>query len=465
MTKHSPQRLLRERLERLRRDDSGISIIEVLVAFIIFSIISIGVAQATLTVVRTSADQRSRTVALNLAASEIDSVRAIPVVANIEDAPDRTLQVDGITYTISRKAEWVSASGADLSCGIAESDVDFQLKRVNVAVTWNGKLPSTAPVTTDTLISPEAQRDAPTTGRILISVKRADGSPFSGVPVQLLNTVGGAPTTAPATDVDGCSYALNVTPGTYEISVQLTDHLDVKQNQRPTETIQILAGGTGTASFSYDRAMRVNMSYPVGGQSGVAYPSTLAWTIFNADGSISRTGRPGQISLYPTSRSYNFVAGDLVQPGESTNGCVSPDPVSWPQASLAGIGLKAGVRQDVTAATPGGLGAAAVNLGVAQVRISNSGSGSSRYLTATAVAPPIGSTAPACATGQTITFGNSFTRGSTVKLALPYGVWKITSARNASGTDTLIETTGRPLTNAYPQLTDSNIYVIDPRRP
>src|SRR3954451_20043030 len=67
---------LRSVLRRLPAEDSGVSLIEVLVAMMIFAIISVGVAYSLLSAFTLTGDSRSRAVATNLAAQEVDLDRS-----------------------------------------------------------------------------------------------------------------------------------------------------------------------------------------------------------------------------------------------------------------------------------------------------------------------------------------------------------------------------------------------------
>jgi len=111
-----------------RDPEAGFSIVEVLVATLIFMMLSVGIAQATVTSIRLSGDQKHRVTALSLAASEIDKVRAIadPFDVQTLNPPDQQT-VDGTTYTIVRKAAWVAADGTDIPCG-GSGTADAQLR-------------------------------------------------------------------------------------------------------------------------------------------------------------------------------------------------------------------------------------------------------------------------------------------------------------------------------------------------
>ena len=65
-------RALRDRLRR--RNEGGFTIAEVMVALMIFALMSIGVIYSVISMLQISRDARNRQVAANLAAQEIDAV-------------------------------------------------------------------------------------------------------------------------------------------------------------------------------------------------------------------------------------------------------------------------------------------------------------------------------------------------------------------------------------------------------
>jgi prepilin-type N-terminal cleavage/methylation domain-containing protein len=105
-------------------DDDGFTIIEVMVAMMIFAIIFLGVAYSTVTTLRMTADTKSREVAANLAAAEIDAVRAIGDPFRVQTT-SYTQTVDGIEYSVKRKTGWVSASGTTDGCGSGTGTLQY----------------------------------------------------------------------------------------------------------------------------------------------------------------------------------------------------------------------------------------------------------------------------------------------------------------------------------------------------
>jgi prepilin-type N-terminal cleavage/methylation domain-containing protein len=115
-----------------RSADSGVSLIEVLVALLVFAIIASGIVAGMTTITRMTVDNRARVTAANLASQDIDLVRAISDPFGIAGATS-DIAVDGRTYHVKRSVSWVSKTGADVSCN---SSTNLLYLRVNVRVTW-----------------------------------------------------------------------------------------------------------------------------------------------------------------------------------------------------------------------------------------------------------------------------------------------------------------------------------------
>src|SRR5699024_11138854 len=99
-------------------DDSGISLVEVLVAMMVFAIISLGVAYSLGTMMVQVRDARAREVASNLAAQEIDVARATANVANLFEVVRPVATVNGIPFTVHRTTRWITDAATGGACGI-----------------------------------------------------------------------------------------------------------------------------------------------------------------------------------------------------------------------------------------------------------------------------------------------------------------------------------------------------------
>jgi Tfp pilus assembly protein PilX len=443
------------RLSAARTDrdpDTGFSIVEVLVATLIFMLLSVGIAQATVTSIRMAGDQKHRVTALSLAAGEIDAVRAIgdpfKVTSNPQPPP---VTIDGTTYTINLATEWVSGTGTDIPCGGAGT-ANLQVKRVNVSVTWTGEMAGRSPVTSDTVLAPVGRINDPTQGTLIIAATRADGTGSAGVTPTVTPLSGGAAalaTAPPATDSDGCSYALRVKPGVYRVGLSKTNYVDNTQNSSPTLDVTVVAGSTVTAPFAYDLAAGFTMSYAPGAPAGTKFASNAATSYVNTYGT-SYTGVPATASLYPWPAGYIPLAGHYVAPTQNSDGCRSVDPSEWQAGNLgSGPDLADGDHGAAIAAGPGTSGTAMeVRMGLLKVKSTKSGT-----LTATSATAPASWLDPGCAIPMSYTFSVSANVDTTI--ALPFGTWAM-SEPSASLTLT-------PLSNVVSGLVSGNTVMLDPR--
>ncbi len=439
--------------------DAGFSIIEVLVATMIFMLLSLGIAQATVTSIRLSGDQKHRVTALSLAAGEIDKVRALADPFNV--LPDSsTTTIDGITYTIDRAAQWVSGTGTDIPCGGAGT-ANLQVKRVNVSVTWTGQLANVSPVTSDTVLAPLGRINDPTQGTIIVAATRADGTGASGVTPTVTPVSGGATaltTAPPLTDSDGCSYALRVTPGVYKVALSKSNYVDITQDPAPTLDITVVAGSTVSAPFGYDLAAKFTMNYAPGAPVGTKFATNAQTSFVNTYGTSYTSGTPASASLYPWSTGYVPIAGHYIAPTQLSDGCRSVDPSEWSAGTIGtGPALAAGDHGAAVAAGPGGTAAMTVNMGLLQVR-SSKASKSGTFLTAVSATPIPGWGDPGCGTPMTYTFP-AIAANTDTNIALPFGTWTI-SVTPTSGIATLTLT---PLNNVVSGLVSGNTVMLDPR--
>ena len=440
-----------------RDPDAGFSIVEVLVATLIFMLLSIGIAQAIVTSIRLSGDQKHRVTALSLAAGEIDAVRAVGDPFKVTDTPQPPpVTIDGTTYTIALQTAWVSGSGTDIPCG-GSGTANLQVKRINVSVTWAGQLANTNSVTSDTVLAPVGRINDPTQGTITIAAKRADGSGAAGVTPTITPVSGGATalaTAPPATDSDGCSYALRVTPGVYDVSLSKSGYVDITQNATPTLSVTVVAGATTSAPFGYDQAASFAMTYAPGAPSGTEFATNADNSFVNTYGTSYLSNYPATAKLYPWAVGYVPIAGHYIAPTQLSPGCRSVDPSEWPAGTPAGgPALAAGNHGPGVAAGPGGTAAMTVPMGLLKVKSSKAGT-----FTAVSATPIAGWGDPGCGTPMTYTFANIVANTDT-NIALPFGTWTI-SVTPSSGTATLTLT---PLNNVVSGLVSGNKVMLDPR--
>lgn len=428
-------------MNRLRRDsvapDAGMSLIEVLVALMVFGILSTGVVAGMITIVRMTDDNRARVAAAGLAAQDIALARSVgdPFAlagASGGQVTTSTATVGSRTYTVTRTVNLVSSAGADATC--AASDIFYA--RVNTTVTWPGRI-AAAPVRDDTLVASQGRINDAATGTMTVSVIGADGTPRQGVSVTVTPTSGGsALTTQPAdTDVNGCTRALGLTPGTY--SVQLTEpgFKDVQQVANPSKTVIVTAGANQAVSFQYDRTATFRTAYvpwPVAYTATTPLlPTNLDTTFLNSTSGPYTTSSPApSVALHPFPSGYTAVAGT---PSDSTGTttCAANDPRAWGGTTSGGPSRATGVA--ATAAAPAGgstdfttaygsTTSTGIPMGVVELKYSTPLTAT--LITATTATPPAGTANPGCTTTRTYSF-SGLTLSSRAALLLPYGSYTI----------------------------------------
>lgn len=416
--------------DRSASADEGFTLVEVIIAMVVFSIIAVSVAATITNSLVITKDARSRSVAQNLASQDLDQARAVSDVFAVQ-SKTFTKTVQGIVYTVTRSVEWQSSATSATACGTGTGTLQYKVVRDTVS--YPGSAASN-PVVSSTVLSPNTRINDPALGTIVVAVKGASGAGVSGVNVTITPTTGNANgavalTTSPAaTDANGCTYALKVAPGNYTVSVSMTNGIDTNQvtTPSPSKPAIVTAGTSFPVSFDYDVAAQLPLKYASNYTGSALLPSNLPVTFSNPltptpDIALPLNGAT-TVKLFPFSSGYRYEAGTYVAPGGSTASCVNVDPGAWTTANSAGQ-----VGSSFYASTPSGVSTTATNVPMGVVTLpafSNSlGVLSSGLFPIQAVS--INSSAngdPGCNTGVTYTFN---TAAGTPTIALPFGTYQI----------------------------------------
>ncbi|TFB73668.1 type II secretion system protein [Cryobacterium glaciale] len=413
-------------------NDAGISLIEVLIAMLIFAVIAVGVGYGIVTSLYLSNDARSREAATNLAAQEIDLARSAGDVFSVLDRTTTVVQ-NGTTFSVHRSTDWETTTGADGNCGSGGGQLRY--RRVNVSVTWDSMRATTPVVRADSALAPGSRINDPGLGTILVSVLTASGSGAAGVAISAVpgvvpNAAATLTETPTATDAQGCSYLLKVKPGTYDVSASRPNFVDKNQASSSTMTVGVAAGGAASVAFAYDLAGTITASYGTNVTSGTTLlPNDLhttwrstyaAYTPLNAS-----TATTQAVRLHPFASGYQVFAGSYVAPTPTTNGCVAVDPAAWTTPAPDGA---IGTAAAQVATLPGGGASVDVPLGVLTV------SGlAGQYLLAVSQPAGVAAGDPGCALETTFSFG-PLPAGPSAQLGLPFGSFALFSGASSATT-------------------------------
>ncbi|ROS50399.1 carboxypeptidase-like regulatory domain-containing protein [Frigoribacterium sp. PhB24] len=451
--------------------DAGLSIVEVVVALLVFAIITVGSIVAIGTTLTMSSDNRSREVATNLASQAVDVARGVSDITSVATATTTSV-VNGTTFTVVRTAAFITTTGVDTTCAPAASKGNGQLfyKRLQVTVTWSGMRSSTAPVRSDTILAPNSRLNDPDTGSILISVKDASGA---GVPGVVVTVEPDAQSTNPGTALaagskpavtndDGCAVAIKVTEGAYKVTISRADgapYRDAEQKASPVKTGIVVGKGDSTGtSFTYDLADAYAITYASTYTGGsVVLPDDLKTTVIGGPTVTGLTGPTTPAYLFPQSTGYQMIAGDYRAPGASGGSCLSPDPAAWP---VNAAGKKADRAPFVAAAD--GKAAYPLPMGVVTIKPASGRDTVVRAVSTTALQGD-----PGCQATQTYYFSISGkTSSGQVSLALPYGTWLLTSGPSVTSQSslTVVGLIGSILGSLFGGTGSSaNVVTLDPR--
>jgi type II secretory pathway pseudopilin PulG len=463
------------RLEALRsqQTDEGFTIVEAVISMVILGILTTGIVTGTNLVSRLTADNRSRQIAVNLAERQLDVDRGILDPFKISGfgvgsadpsaTPAVVQSVSGRDYTVSQATSLVGVDGADISCGSGKT---IYYRRITVTVDWAGRLASTSPVQSDTILAPNGRINDAATGSIAVQVTGAYGLGESGVTVNITPYSGTAATlqSQPAmTNVDGCSFALGVYPGTYKVTVSRPGSVDTAQVQVPSTLVPVLAGSTAPATFAYDQSGVLPVQY-AGGTATL--PSNMPVTFFDPGLpyiSSSTLQAPTSVSLYPYPQGYTAIAGAVTDASGVTI-CAAESPANWTLGTYGGKVLTTAAQSTTAAASPGGTAPTSlkVPMGTFTVRPTTS-------TTLTAVAQNVTTNGqPGCKAAAVSSTTPSFTfpnlpANTTSTLALPYGTYRLTSGAAVTVAPVPDQVSG--LLSAYTpgSTTGTGTLTLDPR--
>jgi Tfp pilus assembly protein PilV len=114
-------------LGRVSDDDSGFTLMEALVSFVLFTIMATTATWGLLNLIKLTGVTTNRTTAANLATQELERMRFESNTGHEVDSVPQTVKLHGITYTVTPSA---SPAASD-PCSTGSS------RKISVIVTWN----------------------------------------------------------------------------------------------------------------------------------------------------------------------------------------------------------------------------------------------------------------------------------------------------------------------------------------
>ena len=287
---------------RLRSEQSGFTIIEVLVAALILAIVSAGAAVAFVGAIGTSGIQRNRTAAEALAQQNASRLRGYTInqLANLNTTLN-PVTIDGTSYTVQEKANFVSDGSGTPSCTNPSADY---LQTTSI-VSWQGEPVGVNPVTVTGLLTPTAGQISSSAGVLAVQVQGPSpgNTPFVGMPVSV-SLVGGNTTVAGVTAANGCVLFADLPVGNYSVSVipASGSYVDAGSDQSvtasspDTATVAVSSGSTAASAQSFVLATPGSATFTFADQwptgvapTGTYVPVSTAPSVVLASGNLTTT--------------------------------------------------------------------------------------------------------------------------------------------------------------------------------
>jgi Tfp pilus assembly protein PilV len=234
--------------------EEGFLLLEVIVSAAILLMVSLAAFAALDKSDALAGTQQRRTVAANLAQSELERVRSLPAldVANLRPTTTgkSTKVLNGTTYTIATTTNWLSDGKTIADCTSQNGGLDYL--QASTSISWTN-MGNAKPITMSALITPTAGTGADqTTGSLTALFQDRDGNGIPNLPV----TLTGAQTFTDPTNSAGCvTWGLLPVAGTWEVKASIPDFVDVDGNPViDDKPITLTGGDIVKKTYMYDHA-------------------------------------------------------------------------------------------------------------------------------------------------------------------------------------------------------------------
>jgi hypothetical protein len=354
---------LRGGVDRLRADEAGSLLIELIVTAAILVIVVLGTFSAFDGASASSSTIKNRAIASGVAQQDQERMRAFKSTDLSNYRNTRTQVVGGVTYTIVSRADWVVDSTGSTSCGPAGANAQANYLEITSTVTWP-VMRSVQPVVQKSYVAPPNGSFGTNQGSLCVQVA-CEATAKPGLTINL----SGAGGYSDVTDSSGSVFFGYIPTGNYTVTVGDTG-IDPFGNTPVTKAISVVGAATtnialldctkgtvgdpslGTGGVSFVTTPFINSLVPprfgaeVGSRNkwgwSIGHPSLGApgWRKFNEAQSMSVNQNPvagatyQQDNIYPFGSSYSIYAGNCTAMRPDQNGT---DPMQTVQVNAGQI--------------------------------------------------------------------------------------------------------------------------------
>jgi Tfp pilus assembly protein PilV len=275
------------------RAQDGSSLVEVVVAAALLLILALGVLGALDHADARGAEQKAKGIAGNLAQAEQERLRALPLQELSNNHTTSTEIVNGATFQVESRAEWVTDATGEANCATGGASADYL--RITSTVT-STSLRRRTPVKLDSIVTPSARSFSSTEGSLSVKITDRRGDPVAGQALSLTGDVN----VSGVTNARGCVlWGYLPAANDYVLSYSSPGWID-PSGATTISTPQSVAGEqTRNVVFTYDRGGTLSADFVTTRMSdGVRVPSAPAFA------TIENPGPPATLLPYALNGSH-----------------------------------------------------------------------------------------------------------------------------------------------------------------
>jgi len=399
-------------------NERGMTLIELMIATLVFALISSGTMVALGGALNVNRNDRNRSIGANLAAARMDELRSTAFKDIVIGQEIDIKEVDLVEYKLTTDTEWSSINATTSSCDAPNATTSAggpRVLRATVLVEW-ANMSGVKPVKSQTLIAPPLGTYDPMTGHIAVQVVDRLGVGAGGHDLTITKSTGGSQ--ALTTTSEGCAFFEGLDAGSYTVALNTPGYVDVMLNPTPSRPVTVTAGFASNVTFQYDQAGSLQLTLT--GESGYAIPTGIEATIYSA-----ALQAPSTTKTYANSGSAVTITGlfPFTPDGYQTWGgaCQDADPVGK-RPLLAGRFYPDAAREPSIFFEPGATGVGNIVLKSVDVTVVN-GAGIPQ-VGRSVQAVHLTSAEYGCPAAKTLALGTTDATGQ-LKVAMPYGAWEL----------------------------------------